>query len=195
MEILETNHNIKAEALVSHHRPFIVDRDQMGFDGQAVPQQIYITTLMIVYAVGIVAYIFVNALRELFQVYQQKWHYLFEMNSIIAWFLYISSLIMVLPVFSGGAVTDMHYSAASVTVFLSWFNLLLFLQRFDQVIQKLIKMCGFKILLSFIIDSGWHIRCNVFGNSTNTHQSADGLLDTNHRFRPVLLHPDVQGNF
>lgn len=91
------------------------------------------TTLMCVCTIGILAFVVVNALRELVQVYQQKLHYLFEMNNIVSWFLYISATIMVSPLFTGGYITDLHYSAASITVFLSWFNLLLFLQRFDQV--------------------------------------------------------------
>lgn len=107
-------------------------RMQNGDDGY-VPQQIAVCNAMIVCAVAILGYTVINALRELFQVYQQKWHYLFEMNSVVSWFLYVSATIMVVPVFNGGHIADLHYSAASVTVFLSWFNLLLFLQRFDQV--------------------------------------------------------------
>lgn len=97
------------------------------------PQMVNITTLMCVCTIGILAFVVVNALREMIQVYQQKLHYLFEMNNVVSWFLYTSATIMVSPIFTGGYITDLHYSAASVTVFLSWFNLLLFLQRFDQV--------------------------------------------------------------
>ena len=96
-------------------------------------QQVQITTLMTISGISIIAYTIFNALREILQIYQQKWHYLLETNSLISWFLYISATIMVFPIFGGRSITDMHYSAASVTVFLSWFNLLLFLQRFDQV--------------------------------------------------------------
>lgn len=96
-------------------------------------QTIEIGTMMIMCAVVIMAYTVTNVLRELFQMYQQKWHYLFETNSLLSWCLYISGSIMVAPVMNGGRIGDLHYSAASVTVFLSWFNLLLFLQRFDQV--------------------------------------------------------------
>lgn len=101
-------------------------------------QMANITTLMCICTIGILAFVVVNALREIFQVYQQKLHYLFEMNNVVSWFLYTSATIMVSPMFTGGYITDMHYSAASVTVFLSWFNLLLFLQRFDQVIYDLL---------------------------------------------------------
>uniref|UniRef100_A0A182SVD5 Uncharacterized protein n=1 Tax=Anopheles maculatus TaxID=74869 RepID=A0A182SVD5_9DIPT len=99
----------------------------------AIEEQMEVTTTTLVSGIGIIIYIVVNALRELLQVYQQKWHYLLEPNNFISWILYTSALIMIWPMFSSGMCFSINYSAASITVFLSWFNLLLFLQRFDQV--------------------------------------------------------------
>lgn len=96
-------------------------------------QKVEITSAMVISAIAILVYIIANTLREIVQIYQQKWHYLIEPNNLVSWLISISALIMVLPVFSKGIVSDNHFSAASITVFLSWFNLLLFLQRFDQV--------------------------------------------------------------
>ncbi|XP_053675930.1 transient receptor potential cation channel subfamily A member 1 [Anopheles nili] len=98
-----------------------------------IEEQMEITTTTLVSGIGIIVYIVVNALRELLQVYQQKWHYLLEPNNFISWILYTSALIMIWPMFSSGMCLSINYSAASITVFLSWFNLLLFLQRFDQI--------------------------------------------------------------
>uniref|UniRef100_A0A1B0CK24 Transient receptor potential cation channel subfamily A member 1 n=3 Tax=Lutzomyia longipalpis TaxID=7200 RepID=A0A1B0CK24_LUTLO len=92
-----------------------------------------VTTIMMVSGMAIVAYIAINSLREIVQVYQQKWQYLLEPNNLVSWTLHVSALTMISALFCGGHISDAHYSAASVTVFLSWFNLLLFLQRFDQV--------------------------------------------------------------
>ncbi|XP_032598623.1 transient receptor potential cation channel subfamily A member 1 isoform X2 [Drosophila grimshawi] len=126
-------------------------------------------------AMVIVIYILLNSMRELIQIYQQRLHYLVETVNLISWVLYISALIMIAPAFrSDGAINTIHYSAASIAVFLSWFRLLLFLQRFDQVgiyvvmfleiLQTLIKVLlvfsiliiafglAFYILLSKIID-------------------------------------------
>lgn len=87
-------------------------------------------------AVAIIIYIILSSLRELIQMYQQRLHYILEIVNLIAWILNISTLIMVIPVFkSDGGITNIHYSAASISVFLSWFRLLLFLQRFDQVLN------------------------------------------------------------
>ena len=88
---------------------------------------------MMASGIAITVYISLNTLRELFQIYQQKWQYLLEPNNLVSWLLYTSAAVMISPIFNGGYVIDAHFSAASITVFLSWFNLLLFLQRFDQV--------------------------------------------------------------
>ncbi|XP_055707282.1 transient receptor potential cation channel subfamily A member 1 isoform X3 [Phlebotomus papatasi] len=96
-------------------------------------QTLEITTIMMVSGMAIVAYIAINSLREIVQVYQQKWQYLLEPINLVSWTLHVSALTMISALFCGGFISDAHYSAASVTVFLSWFNLLLFLQRFDQV--------------------------------------------------------------
>lgn len=97
-------------------------------------EKIQQSTAILVCAVVIIVYIAASSLRELVQMYQQRWHYILEIVNLISWILYISTLIMVIPVFkSDGGITNVHYSAASISVFLSWFRLLLFLQRFDQV--------------------------------------------------------------
>ncbi|XP_044251715.1 transient receptor potential cation channel subfamily A member 1 isoform X8 [Drosophila takahashii] len=133
------------------------------------------TTAILFCAGVIVVYIVLNSMRELIQIYQQKLHYILETVNLISWVLYISALIMVTPAFQpDGGINTIHYSAASIAVFLSWFRLLLFLQRFDQVgiyvvmfleiLQTLIKVLmvfsiliiafglAFYILLSKIID-------------------------------------------
>lgn len=99
---------------------------------------------MLISCLTIIVYIVLSMLREFLQMYQQKWQYLFEPNNFISWLLYISAVIMVSPVFTDGQITDLHFSATAVTVFLSWFNLLLFLQRFDQVRNSLFHILPIK---------------------------------------------------
>lgn len=113
---------------------------------------------MYVSALIIFFYIMASTLRELIQFSQQRYHYLFDPNNFVSWLLYVHALIMISPVFMGGEVCDYLFSAASLTVFFSWFNLLLHLQRFDQIgiyvvmfleiLQTLIKVL---ILFSILI--------------------------------------------
>lgn len=83
--------------------------------------------------VAIIIYILLSSLREIIQIYQQRYQYLLEPINFVSWLLYIAAAIMVSPIIMNGHKCDALFSAASLTVFLSWFNLLLYLQRFDQV--------------------------------------------------------------
>lgn len=83
-------------------------------------------------AVAIISYIIINTIREMIQMYQQKYMYFMDPINLVTWILYSAAIVMVLPIF-WGTMYELQFSCASVTVFLSWFNLLLLLQRFDQV--------------------------------------------------------------
>lgn len=54
-------------------------------------------------------------------------------SNLVSWLLYFSAAAMVLPVFSDD-VTWLSVPYAATTIFLSWFNLLLYLQRFEAKI-------------------------------------------------------------
>lgn len=97
-----------------------------------IEEHIDVTMMMIVPGSLILLYVLGNGLKEVLQVYQQKWHYLFEPINFLSWILYVATVVMVCPMFNG-VVCGIHYSAASICIFFSWFNLLLLLQRFDQV--------------------------------------------------------------
>ncbi|XP_073975399.1 transient receptor potential cation channel A1 isoform X5 [Rhodnius prolixus] len=108
-------------------------------------------------ALSILFYVVLNGGREIIQLYQQRWQYLLDPTNLVTWLLYISAFFMVVPVFSGTYVC-LQISCASVTVFLTWFTLLLNLQRFDlvgiyvvmflEILQTLIKvLVVFSILI------------------------------------------------
>lgn len=135
-------HMISAALLSTRHKQYYVEKDTISgmadnssdetINGEK-EQMVNISSIMVVSAISIVVYVLANTVRELVQMYQQKFDYILEPTNIVSWVLYVSAFMMVLPAFSGGHITDANFTAASVTVFLSWFNLLLFLQRFDQV--------------------------------------------------------------
>lgn len=103
-----------------------------------IEERFQVTMSMFISGLGILGYVFLSGLKEILQAYQQKWHYLFEPINFLSWVLYVSAIIMTVPM-CNGVVCGIHYSAASITIFVSWFNLLLLLQRFDQVCSTLIK--------------------------------------------------------
>ncbi|XP_037045285.1 transient receptor potential cation channel subfamily A member 1 isoform X3 [Bradysia coprophila] len=143
--------------------------------------QIEVTNIMIVSAIAISIYAVLSSVREVVHIYQQKLNYLLDPSHCISWLLYISSLIMVMPVFCKGSVSDASFSAASVTVFLSWFNLLLFLQRFDQVgiyvvmfleiLQTLMKV----LMVFSILIIAFGLAFFILMSKTSSNQSANHL--------------------
>lgn len=86
------------------------------------------TPIMYVCSSAIMLYVAVNMFREGLQLYQQCWTYLLDPTNLVSWLLYISTIIMILPVYHG-SVNELQVSCSSITVFLSWFTLLLNLQR------------------------------------------------------------------
>ncbi|XP_028033887.1 transient receptor potential cation channel subfamily A member 1 [Bombyx mandarina] len=105
------------------------NRTQTNWDIDADFEAILI---MYTSSVVIMVYISVCMMREAYNLKQQKWHYIVDPSNLVSWTLYISATITVFPTLYGH-YSNYQFSAASITVFLSWFELLLLLQRFDQV--------------------------------------------------------------
>jgi len=79
-------------------------------------------------AVMIIIYVFINSIREGIQFYQQGWPYLLDPTNTVTILLYFSAMAMIAPVLTN-CLFEYQISFASITVFLSWFTLLLNLQR------------------------------------------------------------------
>ncbi|XP_026747288.1 transient receptor potential cation channel subfamily A member 1 isoform X3 [Trichoplusia ni] len=127
--------------------------------------------------VAILVYNGLCLIREAYNVKQQKWHYMVDPSNLVSWWLYISSSMMVFPTLFG-CFEEIQFSAASITVFLSWFELLLLLQRFDQVgiyvvmfleiLQTLIKVLmvfsiliiAFGLAFYILLSKGHHLSFN-----------------------------------
>ncbi|KAI8431157.1 hypothetical protein MSG28_001202 [Choristoneura fumiferana] len=127
--------------------------------------------------VAILIYNALSLIREAVNMKDQKWHYIVDPSNLMSWVLYFSSTIMVFPTIFG-TYYDIQFSAASITVFLSWFELLLLLQRFDQVgiyvvmfleiLQTLIKVLmvfsiliiAFGLAFFILLSKGHHLSFN-----------------------------------
>lgn len=92
-----------------------------------------ISPSMMISAVAILFYIVFGFLREVLQIYQQRWTYLTHPINFVTCLLYVAAFVMVSPNILPGQERSSQFLAGSLTVFLSWFNLLLNLQRFDQI--------------------------------------------------------------
>ncbi|XP_076445109.1 uncharacterized protein LOC143283010 [Babylonia areolata] len=77
-----------------------------------------------------------NLLKELLQIYQAKLAYLGWVN-LIEWTTYVTALLLVISFNECQRTTgyryDWQWSLGAVSVFLAWFNLVLFIQKFPQL--------------------------------------------------------------
>ncbi|XP_055621544.1 transient receptor potential cation channel subfamily A member 1 isoform X6 [Toxorhynchites rutilus septentrionalis] len=192
-------------ALTAHPKPINYFPNQ-NHSQPVIKEQMTITTTTLVSSVAIIVYIFCNTLREVLQAYQQKWHYLMEPINLISWILYFSALIMVWPMFNNGLCFGWNFSAASVTVFLSWFNLLLFLQRFDQVgiyvvmfleiLQTLIKVLAVFSILIIAFGLAFYILLSKMANPQANHLSFSSIpMSLVRTFSMMLGEMDFLGTY
>lgn len=109
------------------------DNTSLKSDEYYYSGKIEVNSGMFISGAVIFTYVLACLLREIIQLSQKRYHYLFEPVNFVSWLLYINTLIMISPIFTNGYVNDFLFSSASFTIFLSWFSLLLHLQRFDQI--------------------------------------------------------------
>lgn len=120
------------------------------------------------YAIAVVVLIFItlNVIKELFQLYQQRMRYLFDLINFFEWVLYITSIITIWPIFTG-EVEHYQIPCSAVAVFLAWFNFLISLQRFDlvgiyvvmflEILNTLLKVLLLFSILIFAFGFAFHI--------------------------------------
>ncbi|XP_066908151.1 transient receptor potential cation channel subfamily A member 1 isoform X3 [Halyomorpha halys] len=149
---------------------------------------------------AILLYVAVNALREMHQLLQQRWQYLMDPTNLASWMLYLSATLMVLPL----SAEQIQVPCAAITVFLSWFTLLLNLQRFDlvgiyvvmflEILQTLIKVLivfsiliiAFGLAFFILLSRGGHISFSTIPMSLmRTFSMMLGEID----FLGTYVHP------
>lgn len=170
------------------------------------PSSFSVTPGMMISGIAIMIYIMLSSLREIVQIYQQRYQYLFEPINFVSWLLYIASFIMVSPIFLDGHKCNMLFSAASLTVFLSWFNLLLYLQRFDQIgiyvvmfleiLQTLIKVLLVFSILIIAFGLAFYILLSQVSHLQPNHLSFTSIpMSLLRTFSMMLGEMDFVGTF
>ncbi|XP_066508040.1 transient receptor potential cation channel subfamily A member 1-like [Hoplias malabaricus] len=81
----------------------------------------FLVLVMNMYAVG----------KEMVQICQQRLKYLRDVSNLMDWAAAICSLLFVLPLLLD-VKSSWHWQAGSLAALVSWFNLLLYLQRFER---------------------------------------------------------------
>ncbi|KAH9388462.1 Transient receptor putative cation channel sub A member 1 [Tyrophagus putrescentiae] len=81
---------------------------------------------------AILLLVVLNILKEFYQIYHQRLRYFYEFINIFEWLLYLSSGIMSLSFLFFNIHDSYLYISTAVSVFIAWFNLLFYLQRFNR---------------------------------------------------------------
>ncbi|KAL7851688.1 hypothetical protein AOLI_G00220440 [Acnodon oligacanthus] len=81
----------------------------------------FLVLAMNMYAVG----------KEVVQMFQQRLKYLQDVSNLMDWAAAICSLLFVLPLLLN-VKSSWHWQAGALAALISWFNLLLYLQRFER---------------------------------------------------------------
>lgn len=194
--------------------PYIDSNDVNGTDGAQnltksdgeYYRRIEINSGMFISGAVVFTYVLACSLREIIQLSQKRYHYLFEPVNFVSWLLYINTIIMISPIFTNGYVCDFLYSAASFTIFLSWFNLLLHLQRFDQIgiyvvmfleiLQTLIKVLMVFSILIIAFGLAFFILLSNIENPQPNHLSFQTIpMSLMRSFSMMLGEMDFVGTF
>ena len=71
-----------------------------------------------------------NMAKECVQMYQQRLAYFGDAVNLAEWALYVTAGIFIMPMLFFGHLSALQWQCGAVAVFLAWFNLLLYLQRY-----------------------------------------------------------------
>uniref|UniRef100_UPI00358ED4B9 transient receptor potential cation channel subfamily A member 1 n=1 Tax=Myxine glutinosa TaxID=7769 RepID=UPI00358ED4B9 len=72
----------------------------------------------------------VSLVKESIQLIHQKKKYFMDPSNLIEWILYVSTILFVIPTFSNFS-SEFTWNFGAISIFLGWFNLLLYIRRFE----------------------------------------------------------------
>uniref|UniRef100_A0A8C4QZE1 Transient receptor potential cation channel, subfamily A, member 1a n=2 Tax=Eptatretus burgeri TaxID=7764 RepID=A0A8C4QZE1_EPTBU len=72
----------------------------------------------------------VSLVKESIQLIHQRKKYFMDPSNLIEWILYVSTILFVIPTFSNFN-SEFTWNFGAVSIFLGWFNLLLYIRRFE----------------------------------------------------------------
>ena len=82
---------------------------------------------------AIIVFVVLNIIKEFYQIYHQRFRYFTEFINIFEWILYSASGVMSISfLFEMDIHCSYLYICTAIAVFIAWFNLLFYLQRFNR---------------------------------------------------------------
>ncbi|KAL4235703.1 Transient receptor putative cation channel subfamily A member 1 [Mactra antiquata] len=120
-------------------------------------QQCEIKTIQKLSVYFLLIFCSLSMVKEVGQLIQQRRNYFRDFTNLLEWILYVTAIIYIVP-FLNNTSSTWQWEAGAISVFLAWFNFLLYLQRFDffgiyvvmflEILKTLIQVLSvFSILL------------------------------------------------
>ncbi|XP_037070285.1 transient receptor potential cation channel subfamily A member 1-like [Pollicipes pollicipes] len=82
--------------------------------------------------IAVIVFGVLNLAKKVVQMYNQGWGFVVDFENYLELSLYMSALVSVTPVFYP-VMNHFHIIAAAASVFLAWFNMLLYLRSFESI--------------------------------------------------------------
>nr|XP_014342061.1 PREDICTED: transient receptor potential cation channel subfamily A member 1 [Latimeria chalumnae] len=136
--------------------------------------------------------------KELVQLFQQRWKYLMDCSNLLDWSIIVFNILFVVPMLFGN-FNGCHWEFGSIAVFLSWVNLLLYFQRFEQcgiyvvMFWEILKTLFRIVLLFFFLILAFGLTFYALMNSQVSYSSP--VFSTIRVFTMMLGEINYQDSF
>uniref|UniRef100_A0A915HU38 Uncharacterized protein n=1 Tax=Romanomermis culicivorax TaxID=13658 RepID=A0A915HU38_ROMCU len=95
---------------------------------QGEPPPINLTIYCRITLILLFTFSLICILKEIFQMYCNGRAYFSDLVNYVEWGLYVSAIIFCAPLFSSQPTVQFNWAIGSLALFLTWFNILFFLQ-------------------------------------------------------------------
>ncbi|XP_064605921.1 transient receptor potential cation channel subfamily A member 1-like [Liolophura sinensis] len=144
-----------------HHKETTLTPLEAGtnqsYNNFQVNDHIELTVFSKISAYVLLIFCVLSCFKEIGQMLQQKWRYFQYQSNAMEWTLLLTTSLYIAPFLAHKSV-HFQYEAGTIAVFISWFNLLHYLQRFDffgiyvvmflAILSTLLQvLCVFSILI------------------------------------------------
>ncbi|CAH1255376.1 TRPA1 [Branchiostoma lanceolatum] len=145
-----------------------------------------------------------NVLKEIAQMMHQKQKYFRDVTNLLEWCLYIATLVFIIPFLTDACeredIVRLQWQMGAVAVFLAWFNLMLYLQRFDifgifivMYIEILKTLLQVLMVFSFLVIA-FGLAFYILGLSADTLAHSTAGLSFFQTGMMILEGPDAVDN-
>ncbi|KAI8501666.1 Transient receptor putative cation channel sub A member 1 [Branchiostoma belcheri] len=176
-------------------------KELSGFQWISHEQRHWLENICIVICLAFGAF---NVLKEIVQMLHQRQKYFSDVTNLLEWCLYVATLVFIVPFLTDACeredIVRLQWQMGAVAVFLAWFNLMLYLQRFDifgifivMYIEILKTLLQVLMVFSFLIIA-FGLAFYILGMSADTLAHSTAGLSFLRTSMMIMEGPDAVDN-